>query len=79
MNTEVETAYDPDLIVPEALITLEVRHGSETQPLAIQTALGWTLLGSNSDTIDQNELHTTAKVNFVSISDENLHRSVEEI
>ena len=64
--------------VPETLITLEVRRGSETQPLAIRTALGWTLLGSNSDTINQNELCTTAKVNLVSISDENLHRSVEE-
>lgn len=60
------------------MITLEVRRGSETQPMAIRTALGWTLLGSNSDTIDQNELYTTAKVNFVSISDENLHRRVEE-
>lgn len=46
------------------MITLEVRRGSETQPLAIRTALGWTLLGSNSDTINQNELYTTAKFNL---------------
>ncbi|XP_028413990.1 uncharacterized protein LOC114536852 [Dendronephthya gigantea] len=64
--------------IPEALIALEVRRGPENQPLAIRTALGWTLLGSKAEFKERNEHFTAANVNFVSISDENLHRRVEE-
>ena len=34
--------------VPQALIPVDVRHGSQDQPLAVKTKFGWTLFGGAS-------------------------------
>ena len=48
--------------VPQALVPLEVRHGSETEPYAVRTVLGWSISGTVRPGSDS---PGTAIVNFV--------------
>ena len=61
--------------VPQAHIQIEVRRGLDDQPMAIHTALGWSVMGT---TYFEKHTDTEANVNLISTQDKLLNDQVEQ-
>jgi hypothetical protein len=60
--------------VPKAHLQVDVREGDPHQPVAIQTPLGWCIMGTSSPSSDSDR---SVHVNFLSATDDSLHHQVE--
>ena len=62
---------------PEAHLQLEVRRGTASQPLAVCTKLGWTIMGADARSEAENS-QLEARVNFIKAEDHALHDQLQK-